>query len=98
MNLSEVMTKEEQQAIKELIAAYLNEQIARLNLSKAVEDKKKAARNVTNLWWRTNEKDEPVGTIPESFVVEYQGSLYLIRIDPDGDNAHTVSLVSGILS
>jgi hypothetical protein len=95
--LKHIMTQDEKEAVKDLITAHLGEQVAWLNLTEAIEDKKKIAHKLTELFFREDGKDNCIGTIPESFVACFGADLYLINIDVDGEHGHTVRLISGIL-
>lgn len=101
MNLEEVMTKEEQEAVMKLVSAHLQVQGARLRLWEAEQAEKLAAKDVTSLYFETGPDDEGypvrVGTIPDFFVAYYGGTAYAIRIDTEGDHGHQVSLIAGVL-
>lgn len=104
MELKEIMTTEEQSAVKQLIAAHLQEQVARLNLDEARADLKQAAKELSNLYFRTEETDDryhprqSVGTIPVRFVAYFGNDPYLIEVDEEGDNGHKVNRIAGILT
>lgn len=95
MNLESVMTKEEQEAVSQLIQAHLAEQFARLQLEKAKEGLYKATLELREFWSACDENDRSLSTIPDSFVAYYEGAPYLIQID---DNAYwDISLIGGVL-
>lgn len=98
MQLENVMTTEEQEAVRSLIAAHLTEQVAKLNLLEAKGERAEAARSLTGLVFRQDDNDRLVGTIPERFVVDFGNELYFVKIDLDGDNAHEIFPIAGILS
>lgn len=91
--LNEVMTAEEQHAVRALVAGHLRLVGARLALDVARLDYRKACENVVRLA-RINER-EYTSTIPGVLTVGYEGHSYLVHIDGDGD--YTVSLIAGHL-
>lgn len=97
MELNEIMTRDEQYSVAALIAAYLNEQVARLNLDEAVTDLEAAKRQLTEDYFREDGKDGRVGTVPARFVAYYRNEPYLIEVDEDGDSGHRVSRIAGVL-
>lgn len=98
MELKEIMTTQEQRAVEKLIAAHLNEEMARLNLVEAQADLETAAQELTDAFFRTDDSNDFIGTIPPRFVAYFQNEPYLIEVDEDGDSGHRVSRIAGILN
>lgn len=101
MNLETIMTKQEQEAVMNLIYAHLSLEAAKMRLWQAEQSERAACEEVTRLYFETEpDKDaEPVkiATIPDHFVTYYGGKMYAIEIDTEGSHAHLVRLIAGVL-
>lgn len=96
MNLEKVMTKEEKEAVQQLIRAHLGVQFAQAQLAKAQAGLREATQEFNGLWSACDENDQSLSTIPDSFVAYYGGEPYLILID-ENSAEWSISLIGGVL-
>lgn len=98
MNLNYILSKEEEQAVRGLVATKINLIATEDALREAREKHRMAAKEVSQLYWAHDDDDESITNIPESFVVYFEDKPYIINIDVDGNNAHEVRQITGVLS
>ena len=95
MNLEKIMSNVEKAVVLELVAAKLRLEAAEIQFHQAEADYRKAREELTHVDFMGRKQNE--GTIPEAFVAYFQGAPYLIVVDIEGDHAHRVSRIAGVL-
>jgi hypothetical protein len=96
MTIRERASRKEIESIDNFIVAKKKIQNLTMQLRQADKAMEEAARAVSVEMFR-EEGGEPVCVLPETFVTQHDGEWFLITLDVEGEDAHEIKLIGGLL-